>query len=78
MPGFCCWSRRFLATTAEEWETKLRRLLTDASLRARFAEAGRRTVEERYSLRVNAPKVAAVLGEVLARRQQPSRIVGKR
>lgn len=59
----------FLATTSEEWETKLRRLLSDAPLRARFAEAGRRTVEARYSLQVNAPKVAAVLDEVLARRQ---------
>lgn len=66
----------FLATTADEWETKLRTLLTDAALRAQFAEAGRRTVEQRYSLRVNAPKVAAVLDEVLARRQ-PSRAVGE-
>ena len=62
----------FLAATAGEWETKLRRLLTDADLRARFAEAGRRTVEERYSLRVCAPKVAAVLDDALATRR-PSR-----
>lgn len=54
-----------LATTAEEWETKLRRLLTDPALRARLAAAGRRTVEERYSLRVNAPKVAAVLDNAI-------------
>ena len=57
----------FLASTPEEWETKLRRLLTDAPLRASFAAAGRRTVEERYSLRVCAPQVAAVLDDVLAR-----------
>jgi glycosyltransferase involved in cell wall biosynthesis len=56
----------FLATGADEWESKLGRLLTDRSLRARFAEAGRRTVEERYSLRLNAPKVAAVLENALA------------
>jgi len=56
----------FLATSADEWELKLRRLLTDAPLRARFAAAGRRTVEERYSLRVNAPRVAAVLDNALA------------
>jgi glycosyltransferase involved in cell wall biosynthesis len=63
----------FLATDAREWESKLRRLLSDGSLRARFAEAGRRTVEERYSLRVNAPKVAAVLtGALTARRPAPS------
>jgi glycosyltransferase involved in cell wall biosynthesis len=54
-----------LASTAEEWETKLRRLLTDPALRARLAAAGRRTVEERYSLRVNAPKVAAVLDSAI-------------
>ena len=65
----------FLAATPEEWETKLRRLLNDAALRARFAEAGRRTVEARYSLRVNAPKVAAVFDDLLARRQ-PSRATG--
>lgn len=56
----------FLASTPQEWETKLRRLLTDAPLRARFAEAGRRTVEERYSLRVCAPRVASVLDDAIA------------
>jgi glycosyltransferase involved in cell wall biosynthesis len=56
----------FLAASAEEWQTKLRRLLTDAPLRAWFAQAGRQTVEQRYSLRVNAPKVAAVLANALA------------
>ena len=59
----------FLATTAAEWQSKLRRLLTDAPLRARFAAAGRRTVEERYSLRVCAPRVAAVLDDAVAARR---------
>jgi glycosyltransferase involved in cell wall biosynthesis len=57
----------FLATTADEWETKLGRLLADPELRARFADAGRRTVEDRYSLKVNAPKLAAVLDQAVAR-----------
>jgi glycosyltransferase involved in cell wall biosynthesis len=61
----------FLASTPEEWEIKLHRLLTDAPLRARLAVAGRRTVEERYSLRVTAPKVKAVLDDVLAARPHP-------
>jgi glycosyltransferase involved in cell wall biosynthesis len=59
----------FLASTAADWESKLRRLLTDAPLRARLAAAGRRTVEERYSLRICAPQVAAVLDDAIAARR---------
>jgi glycosyltransferase involved in cell wall biosynthesis len=51
----------YLASSQDEWIAKLERLLGDAGLRRRFAEAGRRTIAERYSLEVNAPKMAAVL-----------------
>jgi glycosyltransferase involved in cell wall biosynthesis len=57
----------FLASSDEEWTAKLKRLVADADLRRRIGEAGRRTIEERYSLAVNAPRLASLLSEVAGR-----------
>ena len=47
-----------LATTDEEWLTALRRLLTDAELRARMGRAGRKFAEEYYSMDAAAEVLA--------------------
>jgi glycosyltransferase involved in cell wall biosynthesis len=55
-----------LAATQEEWEAALGRLVADAALRRTLGRAGRDTVERSYSARVHAPRVAALLCEVVA------------
>ena len=58
----------FLADGEIEWIDKLRRVLADEGLRARFAREGRRTVEERYSARAQAPRLREILDQVRRRR----------
>jgi glycosyltransferase involved in cell wall biosynthesis len=53
------------AETLDEWHAALERL-RDPALRRRLGEAGRRTVEEKYSLRVAAPQLLSIL-EVAAK-----------
>jgi glycosyltransferase involved in cell wall biosynthesis len=65
----------FLASTPDEWRQKLSALMGDADLRRRMGAAGRRTIQERYSLQVNGPRVAAVIGAALARRRQSDALV---
>ena len=65
----------FLAATPGEWIEKLGRLLQDPSLRLRMAAAGRRTIEERYSLHVTAPRLAAVLAASAGRAYESGRAV---
>jgi len=51
----------FLVRTETEWIEKISRLIEDSDLRREIGLNGRRTVEERYSLNVNAPKFLDIL-----------------
>ena len=51
----------FLAETTEEWEDALRILIADKELRQRMGLAGRKKVEEHFTIQGTGPKVAALL-----------------
>jgi len=53
----------FWAGTEEEWVDRLSLLLGDTALRRRMGVEARRTVEQSYSHRVQAPRMAQVLRE---------------
>jgi len=55
----------FLASTEDEWVEKLTRLLRSAELRRRLGQAGRLTVEEKYSAISQAPRVYEIFKSVL-------------
>jgi glycosyltransferase involved in cell wall biosynthesis len=57
----------FLAESPNEWREALNTLLGDADLRRRMGGAGRKRVEEQYSLSVWGPKVAQMLLEAAQR-----------
>jgi glycosyltransferase involved in cell wall biosynthesis len=59
----------FLASTDEEWLNCLNALIDDAVLRRRLGAAGRRTIEERYSMRHCAAQFANVIRETVANHQ---------
>ena len=54
----------FLASTEDEWIDKLSRLLRSAELRRRLGQAGRATVEQRYSAISQAPRVYEIFKSV--------------
>ncbi len=58
-------SNGMLASSTCEWVDALESLLADGKLRRKFAEAGRRTVAEKYSLDVHAPRFEQVLRSVV-------------
>jgi glycosyltransferase involved in cell wall biosynthesis len=51
----------FLADDPSTWEGHLGQLITDWSLRSRMGRTGRASVENEYSLRAQAPRLAEVL-----------------
>jgi glycosyltransferase involved in cell wall biosynthesis len=54
----------FLADSEDEWVEKLSRLIEDKDLRSRMGALGRKTIEEKYSVKVNAPKFLDVIKQV--------------
>lgn len=54
----------FLVSNENQWVEKLSLMIGDASLRQKIGIAGRKTVEERYSLGVNSPRFFQVINEV--------------
>ena len=51
----------FLASSAQEWNDALLRLYNNPDLRQRMGSAGRKKVEEKYSLQVAAPRLLEIL-----------------
>lgn len=51
----------FLADKKSEWLEKISILIKDRELRRKMGAEGRRTVEERYSVKINAPKFLNVI-----------------
>jgi len=57
-------SNGFLANNNKEWTEKLSMLIESPSLRKKIGDQGRKTIEEKYSLKVNAPKFLKILKEI--------------
>jgi glycosyltransferase involved in cell wall biosynthesis len=55
----------FLAASEDEWVEKLTRLLRSSELRQRLGQAGRATVEQKYSALTQAPRVYEIFKSVL-------------
>ncbi len=52
----------FLASSKEEWIQALVNLFEDAGMREDFGRAGRKKVEQGYSLQISAPRLLEILG----------------
>jgi len=59
----------FLAADDAAWAQALRTLAADAEMRGKFGAAGRRLVEEQYTLQVQAPRLAGLIRETVEARR---------
>jgi glycosyltransferase involved in cell wall biosynthesis len=57
----------FLASTEDEWVTKLKFLIDSAETRLRIGREGRKTVEDEYSAKLHAPRVYDIFASVASR-----------
>jgi glycosyltransferase involved in cell wall biosynthesis len=61
----------FMAGTEDEWVDKLSRLLRSHELRQRLGQAGRATIEQKYSAITQAPRVYEIFKSVLREANAP-------
>ena len=54
----------FLAETQDEWRAAIRTLINNPELRMKMGREGRRKVEMRYSLQVQAPRIIKILQDI--------------
>ena len=54
------------ATTEEEWVDTLSSLLNDKSLRLKMGQQGQQVVDAHFSIDVIAPKLAAILQQIIS------------
>jgi glycosyltransferase involved in cell wall biosynthesis len=66
----------FQATTTTDWVRALERLRAEAGLRDHMGRAGRKIVEQRYSLRVAAPRLADLLRAAAGWEELPESSMG--
>ena len=61
----------FICRTDTEWIDALRTLLHDPALRQRMGEAGRQRIVDAYSVRSQAPRIAAAFRQLAGTAPQP-------
>ena len=65
----------FLAETSDDWFRAIQALIGNPELRRQMGAAGRKRVEERYSLQVYGPRVASRLNEIAGRGRAAHRMM---